>query len=430
MPTSKAKTKENVTICYVPADALRAADYNPRTHDKAAEEKLKESIRKYGLVDPLIVNAAPKRKNVVIGGHFRLEMAKALGIEKVPVVYVDIPDIAREKELNLRLNRNTGSWNWDLLKGFDIGLLSEVGFDDVDLGNIWDDALETEDDGFDIEKALKEIKKPKSKLGDLYQLGHHRLLCGDATDPEVMKRLVGKERMAMIYSDPPYNIALDYDKGIGSKTGYGGRTDDKKTDAEYREFLKRTMTNALAASAPDAHVFYWCDQKYIGLLQSLFEEQGLVNRRVCLWIKNNQNPTPQVAFNKAYEPCVYATRGKPFLNQRVKNLNETLNKEVGSGNRLTDDILDLLDIWLVDRLPGKEYQHPTQKPPTLHEKALRRCTRPGDAVLDCFSGSGSTLIACEQLKRRFYGTEVEPIFCDLIIKRYEALTNDKAKLVR
>lgn len=422
--------QRDVSIRYIPVEELRPAEINPRVHDKAAEERLKESIRKHGLVDPLIVNSAPKRKNIVVGGHFRLEMAKALGIKKVPVVYVDIPDAARERELQLRLNRVSGSWDWEMLKSFDIGLLTDVGFDDVDLGNIWDDSLETEDDGFDVEKELKEIRKPKSKQGDLYRLGKHFLLCADATDPEAIKKLVGKERVTMVYNDPPYNVALDYNRGIGSTRGYGGTTDDKKTDAEYREFLKRVIANSLAAATPDAHVFSWCDQKYIGLLQSLFEEHGLANRRVCMWIKNNQNPTPQVAFNKAYEPCVYATLGKPFLNQRVRNLNEVLNKEVGSGNRLTDDILDLLDVWLVDRLPGRDYQHPTQKPPTLHEKALRRCTKPGDAVLDCFGGSGSTLIACEQLKRRFYGTEIEPVFTDLIIRRYEALTNDKAKLVR
>lgn len=425
----RTKPGRDVTIRYVPAAELKPADYNPRTRDKAAAEKLKDSIRRFGLVDPLIVNAAPKRKNIVIGGHFRLEMAKALGIEQVPVVYVNIPDIAKEKELNLRLNRNTGAWDWDLLKGFDVALLAEVGFDDVDLGNIWDDALETEDDGFDAEKELAAIRKPKTKPGQMFQLGTHRLLCGDATDPEVLKKLLGKERAAMVYSDPPYNIALDYDGGIGAKRSYGGKTDDAKTDAEYRTFLSRTIANALAVSAPDAHAFYWCDQKYVGMLQSLFAEHGLANRRVCLWLKNNQNPTPNVAFNKAYEPVVYATRGKPYLNQKVKNLNEVLNKEVGSGNRLTDDVLDLLDVWLVDRLPGRDYQHPTQKPPTLHEKALRRCTRPGDLVLDCFGGSGSTLVACEQLKRRCYATEIEPIFCDLIIKRYEALTNDKAKLI-
>lgn len=136
--------------------------------------------------------------------------------------------------------------------------------------------------------------------------------------------------------------------------------------------------------------------------------------------------TPQIAFNKLYEPCVYGTRGKPYL-APINNLNEILNKEVGTGNRAMDDVQDLINIWLAKRLPGNEYEHPTEKPPTLHEKPLRRCTKPGDRVLDSFGGSGSTLIACEQLNRIAYLSELDPIFCQLIINRYVQLTGSKAK---
>jgi len=144
-------------------------------------------------------------------------------------------------------------------------------------------------------------------------------------------------------------------------------------------------------------------------------------------VKNNHNMTPQVAFNKAYEPCVYATRGKPYF-APINNLNEVLNKEVATGNRTLDDILDLLDLWLVKRLPGQDYEHPTAKPPTLHEKPLRRCTKPSDVVVDLFGGSGSTLIACEQLKRRAFLCEIDPVFCDVIIKRFTELTGKEATL--
>lgn len=419
-----------IAIKHVSIRDLKPAAYNPRRHAPEAIGRLKESIKRFGLIDPIIANAATGRKNVVIGGHMRLKAAKELGHESVPVVYVTIPDVAKEKELNLRLNRNVGEWDFELLKDFDPTFLTDIGFDDGDLSGIWDAALDVEDDRFDVDKELDKIgKNPKTRLGDFYQLGHHRLLCGSATDEAAVMKLTGKERVPMIYCDPPYNISLDYDKGLGSKKRYGGSTDDAKPDTEYRAFLGKTISNALAVAAPDVHAFYWCDQRYTGMLQSIFEEAKLTNRRTCLWIKNNINPTPKVAFNKAYEPVVYASRGRPYLADSLKNLNEVLNKEIGTGNRLTDDILDQLDIWLVRRLPVSEYQHPTQKPPTLHEKALRRCTRPGDAVLDLFGGSGSTLVACEQLKRRCYATEIEPIFCDVIIKRYEALTGEKAKLI-
>lgn len=422
--------KTKVAVQYVPIEQLRSAEYNPRTNTDEQATQLKKSITTFDMVEPIITNSAPSRKNIIIGGHFRWRVAKELGYKEIPVIYVNIPDIEKEKELNLRLNRNTGEWDFELLKSFDVELLLDVGFDDSDLSHIWDENLGVENDDFDVKKELEEIKEPKSKLGDIYQLGSHRLICGDATNPEVIKKLVKDEKVSMLYCDPPYNISLDYNNGIGTNGKYGGKTNDKKSEEEYRNFLKQTLQNGLSVAYSDAHIFYWCDENYIGLIQGIYKELGIINKRVCLWIKNNQNVTPQTAFNKVYEPCVYGIRGNPYLSESVKNLNEVLNKEVGTGNRLTDDILDLFNIWLAKRLPAQDYEHPTEKPPTLHEKALRRCTKAGDIVLDVFGGSGSTLIACEQLKRRAYLCEIEPIFCDLIIKRFEKLTGQEAKLCK
>lgn len=416
-----------IQIVEVPVDELRSANYNPRKISDEALAQLKESISRFQMVDPIIVNSAPKRRGIVIGGHQRLRAAKELGHKNVPVVYVNISSVEKEKELNLRLNRNTGEWDFSKLKSFDMGTLLDVGFDDDDLANIWDENLETEDDGFDIDKELAKITKPKTKLGDVYQLGIHRLICGDSTDPMVLKKLVGNSQVSMIYSDPVYNIGVDYDKGIGGKKSYGGEVNDKRSPNEYRTFLKKSIEAALSVAKEDVHVFYWNDESQIGLVQSLFEELGIINRRVCMWIKNGHNPTPGVAFNKCYEPCIYGTRGKPYLTKGIDNLNEVFNKELTTGNRLIDDILDLLNIWLVKRMAGQDYQHATAKPPTLHEKSIRRCTHPDDLILDSFGGSGSTLIAAEQLKRRSALVELEPVFCDLIVKRYEALTHTKAK---
>jgi len=421
--------QKHIETVYVAAELLKPADYNPRKHDANATAKLKESIERFGLIDPIIVNAATKRKNIVIGGHFRLEVAKSLGIDQVPVVYLNIPDIKKERELNIRLNRNTGEWDWDLLKEFDMEMLINVGFDDTDLGHIWDEALMIEDDNFDAEKAAAAIKKPKTKLGDMFQLGDHVLLCGDSTDAKAVARVMGKNTIDMLYADSPYNIALDYSKGISTNGKYGGKVNDKKSPAEYHAFLKSCIENAKTVTKPNAHFFMWCDQSYIGLLQSIYEEAGVKNKRVCLWIKNNFNMTPQVAFNKAYEPCIYGTIGSPYLNDKVTNLAEILNRDIQPGNRTIDDIIDLFDIWLAKRLNAQDYTHPTEKPISLHEKPLRRCTKPGDIVLDLFGGSGSTMAACEQMKRKSFTIEKDPIFCDVIIQRYEKLSNKKAKRI-
>jgi len=240
-----------------------------------------------------------------------------------------------------------------------------------------------------------------------------------------------------IYNDPPYNIGLNYSDGISTSTKY--RKDfpdlkfkgvnDKKKAEDYKLFLDETIKTALTVVKPNFHIFYWCDQNYIGLLQQLFTENMITNRRVCLWIKNNFNMTPQVAFNKVYEPCVYGTVGKPYLDKNYKNLNEVLNKEAGNGVELMDDIMDILNIWLVKRDNAQEYQHPTQKPITLNQKPLKRCTKLNDIVLDLFGGSGSTLIAAEQLKRRAYLMEIDPIFAEVIIKRYEQFTNKRAEKI-
>ena len=421
---SQSNEGKALKIVNVTTGDLKPATYNPRKISNADFAQLVESVRQYDMVEPIVANSYPNRLNTVIGGHMRLRAAVELGYETVPVVYINLSE-ERERALNLRLNRNTGEFDLELLKAFDIEELLSVGFNDIDLGDIWNANLEIEEDNFDEEKAVKNAKTTKIELGQMFQLGKHRLICGDATDPEVIKRLVGDLKPAMLYTDPVYNISLDYDKGVGNKASYGGSANDTKTDAEYAEFLSAALANALAAMDEDAHIFMYCDQTYIGLLQSLMTQHGLTNRRVCLWIKNGFSPVPGVAFNKAYEACVYATRGTPYLSD-IHNLTEILNKDIAAGNRAIDDIIDIFDIWLAKRDSGQDYQHPTQKPLTLHEKPLKRCTRIGDVVLDYYGGSGSTLLACEEMKRVALLCEIEPVFCQVIIDRWGQMTGQKA----
>jgi DNA modification methylase len=355
-----------------------------------------------------------------------LKVAKELGIEEVPVVYLDIPDIDKEKELNIRLNKNVGEWDFDLLKNFDFDSLLEFGFDESEL-KFWDEDLAVKEDEFDEEKELKAITETRVKLGDIILLGNHKLICGDSTDPSVLKKLFGEEKASMIYSDPIYNIKIDYNGGVGGKQNYGGNVNDSRTDDEYKEFIRKSISSALSVSNSDLHIFYWCDESYIWLFQTLYQELGISNKRVCLWIKNGQNPTPNIAFNKCYEPCVYGTLGSPFLHKSHQGLNEILNEGTTLGNNLFDEVNN---IWLEKRLGSTEYEHATSKPPKLHEKAMCRCTKPGDIILDSFSGSGSTLIAAENLGRRVFGVELEPVFCELIIRRFEKQTNTKARIIR
>lgn len=347
---------------------LKPAEYNPRTMSEAEERDLGASIDEFGAVVPIVINAG-KRNNILIGGHQRTRLYAKRGIEEIEVM---VPSheltLAEEKKLNLRLNKNTGSWDFEKLKETDLTLLLEVGFGDDDLQALFDD-VEIIDDDYNVQKAIKEIKTPRTQLGDLWELGNHRLLVGDSTDPEQVKKLMGNDLANVILSDPPYNIGLDYDRGIGNKIGkyggsYTGKKDNKK-DGAYETFIANALANALANAQNDCHVFFWCDERYIWILQTLFNKQGIDNKRVCLWIKNNGSPTPQVAFNKAYEPCVYGTRGRPALNKNLRNLNEILNKEIEAGNQVHDEILGMFNLWLEKRDNTATYEHPCLPTGTL-----------------------------------------------------------------
>ncbi len=417
---------------------LLPADYNPREMTSKEEEDLRASIEEFDAVVPVVINIG-KRGNVLIGGHQRVTIYGQLGIEEIDV---RVPNreltTAEEKRLNLRLNRNTGHFVQEKLKEMGIELLIDVGFDEEDMSAMFDD-VDIIDDAFDVQARTKKMTAPITAPGDVWQLGDHRLMVGDSTNPEDVAKLMGKDKADMIYCDPPYNIGIDYSKGTNTgpkqkekrvfrteKASYGN---DNMKDDRYYGFLSKTLVNALQHANKDVHTFYWCDERYIGLIQRMFVDQGIDSKRVCMWVKNNFSLTPQIAFNKVYEPCVYGVKGSPYLNKNIKNLNEILNKEVESGNQVHDEIMSYVTLWIEKRDSVQEYEHPTQKPITLHEKPLKRCTGVGHVVIDLFGGSGSTLIACEQLKRRARLMEIDPIFATVIIERWENFTNKKAKRI-
>lgn len=411
----------NLKVEYVDVSVLIGSDYNPRKWSDKQKQELTESIQKFGTIDPILVNSNPERFNIVIGGHFRLQISKELKHNTVPVIYLNLC-LEKERELNIRLNKNHGEFDLELLKDFDLDLLNNIGFNTEELSDLWSNTPERIDDSFNLEDELQKIKVPKTKTGDLVILGEHKLICGDSNNPLVLERLFRQEKASMIYSDPIYNLKIDYTKGLGGNQNYGGTVDDDRTEEEYISFLRKNIATALSVTQKNCHVFYWNTEQHIWILQTLYREFNVSNKRVCLWIKNGHNPTPKVAFNKCYEPCVYGTIGSPYLSKKQQNLTEVFNENVSTGN----ESLININIWTEKRVSKKYYVHATTKPPELHYKAIQRCTQIHDIILDSFGGSGSTLIACEQLKRRSYLVELEPVYCDIIIARYEKLTGNKA----
>ncbi len=395
---------------------------NPRKITKVALKNLKDKITQSGFHSVIVIDT----DNTILSGNQRKTALIELNVNKVNVLVPNrkLSDEERTK-IALESNFTDGTWDFEALKSFDLDLLMNAGFDEKELQDIWSENLEIQEEEWNDEEEIKKAKNTNIKLGDIFSLGKHRLACIDSLDQEAVKRLMGDARADMVNVDLPYNINLSYNKGVGNKSHYGGKTNDNKTESEYRDFVKTIMENSLSVIKPDAHYIFWCDERWVWLFQTLYKELGINSKRLLIWLKNSFSPTPQVAFNKMAEFAVYGTVGSPYLNKKVNDLHEIINKNITTGNRVSEEILDQLNILMVKRLPGNQYKHPTQKSALLHEKALRRCTRPGDIVVDLSAGSGSIMSACEQLNRVAYLADYEPIFCQVILNHFKKLTGIK-----
>jgi hypothetical protein len=383
---------------------LLPADYNPRKMTEEEEKDLKASIDEFGAVIPVVVNVG-KRKNILVGGHQRSKLYAEKGIEEIDVM-VPSRELTEEEEkkLNLRLNKNTGSWDFNKLATMDLTLLLEVGFGDDDLQVLFDDVEMIDDEFMSRSAGEVDVQTSKVKAGDIYQLGDHKLMCGDTDNTEHVHKLMDKEYADMVFIDPPKDK-----KNFTTKTSYA-------------------LGNAVTVTKPNAHVFTWSDESQIGIVQTIYTQLKINTDRVCIWIKDQIQMTPKSAFNKIYEPCIYGTIGKPFLNPALKNVNEIINSDIAHGNQLQDEVLDYLTVWVAKNRKDDQYEN-RGKPVTLAEKPLKRCSSPGHIILNLFGDTGSVLIACEQIKRKARVMEADPVKCDIIIKRWEEFSNKKAKKI-
>lgn len=423
---------------------LVPSDYNPRTWDTPAMEQLKESVRRFGLVDPIIANSAPERKNIVIGGHFRLAAAKELGIQEVPVVFLNIPDIEKERELNLRLNRNTGEFDWGLLAQFGETFLADVGFSSEELDDIFPAPENPE--VFDLQKELEKlnIANITTNPGDRYQLGNHRLMCGDSTIETDMLTLMGNDRADMCFTDPPY--ILDY---LNGKTKHGKATEgfgykrDRKylgTDVLPSNFTDLWMANIAKVQKQDFSIIVFENPKNLRTIWNALEQYWRYRNTITWHIPNrvqgfsakykffgktdialvgtggtvalNTEPESDELFQNEYENALYATSGKPTWE----------GYEKGKKICPTDFIEHVADDA---KHSGQNIIFGTKPLPVLIPY-LKVLTKRGDIVIEPFGGSGSTLIAAEKLGRQCRIMEKSPVYAAVIINRWERLTGLKA----
>ncbi len=395
--------------------ALKPAEYNPRSISERELTKLTESIRAFGFVDPIIVNT----DGTVIGGHQRIKAAERLGMAEVPCIRVDIPK-DREKALNLALNRISGEWDMDMLAK----LLDEL------------DAESRRLSGFDeneITEALNRLTKepveddydpivpenPETKTGDLYQLGTHRLLCGDSTNPECFDRLLDGVKASMCFTDPPYNMS--YVGGSGKRRKK--IANDEMPRDEFIAFLRRVMANLVS------HVtgaFYIC-MSY-GELHSLwqaFTDAGGHWQGYIVWAKQRFTLGGS-DYQHQSEPIMHGLSEDQSSKLDDSDADaEALPILYGWTNHAWYGGRKQGDVWFFDR-PTKSPEHPTMKPVRLCAKAIMNSAPQDGIVLDCFGGSGSTLIAAEQIGRRCCMIEMDPAYCDVIVDRWQKFTGKQA----
>lgn len=411
---------------------LVSPEWNPRQITDLEMKKLKDSINEFGYVDPIIVN---RYNNHVVGGNQRLRALKELGFTEVDVIFIEEPSIEREKALNVSLNNISGDWDpqrlEDIFKdlelaGFDLKLTS---FDDlqlqdleldIDTSNFYENVQVTDEPQVEIvdddyaEPDEEELEVTVEK-GDLYQLGNHYLLCGDATLEEDVEKLVTlnyereRELMDLFLTDPPYNV--NYGGGVKEGNPQGHRVrkienDHFDSDEEAGEKLwKPAFKNARDIANPYCSVYCFMPQGGTHMMMMMMMRASWQVKHELIWVKNAP-VLSRADYNYQHEPILYGWGEK--------------HKFYGKGQYATTSI------WKFNR-PYRSDEHPTMKPLDLLGEILLNATEEGQNVYDCFGGSGSTLIACEQLNRNCYMIELTEHYCQVIINRWEEFTGKKAK---
>lgn len=364
---------------------------NARTHNSQQITKLRSSLREFGFINPVIID----REYNVIAGHGRILAAKKEGIEEVPCVFVDYLTPAQKKAYILADNRMAMDAGWDeeLLRveiealqaeSFDVGL---TGFDEKDIAELFaGEDGDAQDDDFDVDEELQ--KPPVSKSGDVWLLGNHRLICGDSTKEETYTVLMDGKKANLVVTDPPYNV--NYEGSAGKI-----QNDNMENDKFY-QFLLDAFLNMEKAMADDASIYvFHADTEGLNFRKS-FSDAGFYLSGTCIW-KKQSLVLGRSPYQWQHEPCLYGWK-KKGKHQWYSDRKQTT-------------------IWEFDK-PKKNGDHPTMKPIPLIAYPIKNSSMSNCIILDPFGGSGSTLIACEQLGRICHTIELDEKYCDVIVKRY------------
>lgn len=425
---------ENVKI-----SKLKPYELNARTHSEDQIEKIAKSIKEFGFINPVLIDG----NYGIIAGHGRVLAGIKLGMKEVPCIFIeDLTDLQKRAYIlaDNKLALEAG-WDDEILKqeilaldklDFDVSL---TGFDIEDFDFTQED-IDFKEDDYDVESKLPEI--PKAKYGDIYQLGNHRVMCGDSTNPDDVDKLVEGAIMDLCVTDPPYNVNY----GSINESGYGkernnGDTilNDNMDDESFYHFLNAFYYEMLRIlKEGGAYYIFHADSEGYNFRKALRDAGGQVKQNL-IWVKNALVLGRQ-DYQWKHEPCLYGWKegaGHYFINDRTQT---TVFEDKADLDKYSkDELKELVKEMLEDKVPTtiihedkalKNDLHPTMKPIRLIARLVKNSSKPNENVIDFFGGSGSTLVSCEQLGRNCYMMELDPRYVDVIIDRWETLTGKTA----
>ena len=379
---------------------IKSNPKNPRVIKDDKFKKLVDSIREFPQMlekRPLVCFTDVDGKLVVLGGNMRLKAAKEIGLNELPVVLADDWTEEQKAQFLIKDNVGFGEWNWDELKSdWDVAKLEQWG---LEIPAFEGEVLEAQEDDFAVPEGGIETD---IVIGDLFEIGEHRLLCGDSTDSDQVAKLMNGQKADMVFTDPPYNIGF---KGTMSSTSVNGEMvpfktenskyedikNDKHTKQKFSEFIKDVLTTIVTEVKGGWYISFSSSNLHELLIP--LSELDIEYKSIIIWEKNQANMGGG-HYKRRYEPIVYGYNENIFYGESFKEE----------------------DVWEFQRTLKNDL-HPTMKPIPLIENALNKSSKGGDIVLDLFLGSGSTMVASHQLKRKCYGMELDPKYCQVIIDR-------------
>ena len=397
---------------------------NAKKHDERQIKNVVESIKQFGFAQPLVVD----KNNCLIIGHCRLIAAKRLKLKTVPVLRMEDLTEDQVKKLRLLDNKlNESAWDFDMLSDE----LDDLDFSDFDLD--WELPEEEEELVIVEDTPPEPPEEPKAKYGQIYQIGRHRVMCGDSTKTEDVDKLLNGAKIDLVVTDPPYNMAYE---GAGNTKDRKAKRimNDSMPEEEFQKFLLAAYKSYMYAMKDGASIYVFYKEMGHGTFMRAMKESGLTFKQELIWVKDHL-VLGGSKYQSIYEPCLMGCKGKSIKiwhgGRKQRSVIETI--DFMSEDELRSVIKDMWDSLETDIIRENKQRindlHPTMKPVRLIAKFVTNSSDKGMNVLDLFGGSGTTMIAAEQTDRNAYIMELDPRFVDVIVQRWENFTGEKAVLI-